>query len=1365
MPIGRRFKLLTIRGVPLYVGMSWIWIAALVVYLQYFRLTNETLDPPSQIAAIWLAVIASALFFGSILIHESAHAMVARSFDLPVAGITLVFWGGATETKANAKGAWPEFLISLVGPASTLAVAGGLWLLGRVTHGHLSAIIQDLAWLNLFFAGLNALPGFPLDGGRMLLAATWGISHNRSTALRVAGTAGIFVGMGMLAAAFISLGNNSGYWLFLGYIGFVMIVTGRATIARIGLRERLAVGTVADAMRPQPDGVPATISLSEALDRWLRANPDRTFPVTDAGRVIGTISMESARKVGRARPTPPRARGHGAAEPDAGGHAERQPGRRRRVDRRSRRAGAARRRPGRSDLTGRRRTLVPPSLGGRRTAARGGGTDPAPPGPPEPLTWVSATAGSIRDVAPLPFSPDDAQRRVLDHTGGALLVTGTSGTGKTAVLRELFARLIEDGADPERVVLVTGSTRARDETRAHLLARLSSSLSGLQVVTAHGLAHRVLKQRHDALGYAEPPAVLSAAEQFAKVRDLLAGQDPADWPAYGHLLSMRGFADEVRQFLLRAQEELRTPEDIEAAADRRGLSGWHELARFLREYQEVLDDLNAVDFAALLQRAAAALAPGGDPLFDHVLVDDYQDTTFATEAILHGLGAGDLVVAGNAEAHVFSFQGSTPEPLRRFAEMFEPSVGVELVTRHRAPAPAPIDAWVAPHTSEEHAAIARELRRLHVDDGVAWADLAVVVRRQGPHVGGLLRALDDARVPRAVPERGLTLTSEPATLPYVVALRWLVADQARREELVEQLLTSEAVGLSPAAARGLLRVAQHEKGSIAHALDVDEGLAPGEADQVHTANEVLAKAALFAGMSVQDAFKVLWEELSCSQRLVDGGGSNLDTVVTFANVVSQASEEGDASVEAFLEGLDAGEHGPGYIAWDRSRLDAVRVLTAHGAAGQEFDTVVVAGAVEGNFPSLARPEPMFDLAVLDRSVTRSERVRERLEDERRLFSMVLGRARRRVVLACSDSHPDTDELSLRSRFADERKVSWTTAPTGPFDEPVSVGEASAAWRRQLADLGAPAWRRLAAMEGLIALGVDPSRWWFQRDWTDTGRPLHEHVRVSYSRLSNLEGCELQHVLGDELGLGRPGGYHAWVGKTVHRIIEEVERGLIAKEPRAIVAELDRRWRPQEFPSLAVSTAFHKLAREHMLRNWFEHYGDKPARAIEQYFEFEFEGATVLGYIDRIGPSLQGGSVITDYKTGKSDRAENPADNLQLGIYYLAVQESEALAEFNPVNLVELAFLRGDWKSTDLQFRKWPIHDAQEEAWQTAMRERLAGLIRRKRDLNENEVYRPNPYANCRFCDFHTLCPLFPEGRPIFPVDALRGAPAPEGATA
>src|SRR5206468_2447114 len=118
--------------------------------------------------------------------------------------------------------------------------------------------------------------------------------------------------------------------------------------------------------------------------------------------------------------------------------------------------------------------------------------------------------------------------------------------------------------------------------------------------------------------------------------------------------------------------------------------------------------------------------------------------------------------------------GTTRLPLDRFTtEAFPGAERIRLTTRHRSVSEPSVEAWIAPHTSEEHAAVARELRRLHVEEGVAWSDLAVVVRRQGAHVGNLLRALDDAQVPRVVPERGLSLGTAPSTHPYVLALRWL----------------------------------------------------------------------------------------------------------------------------------------------------------------------------------------------------------------------------------------------------------------------------------------------------------------------------------------------------------------------------------------------------------------------------------------------------------------------------------------------------------------------------------------------------------------------------------------------------------------
>ena len=951
------------------------------------------------------------------------------------------------------------------------------------------------------------------------------------------------------------------------------------------------------------------------------------------------------------------------------------------------------------------------------------------------------------------FLPDEQQSEVLEHRSGPVLVTGGPGTGKTAVLRERFARLVEHGADPERVVLVTRSRRDRAEARAALMGRLHASLPSLHVLTVHGLAFQVVSRRPAELEYEGTPRVLSADEQFSRVQDLLKGEDPRDWPAYGGMLPLRGFADQVRQFILRAQEALLQPDQIAARAEAAGLSGWRELAAFFDRYLHVLDDEGSVDFAGLVQQAAAA-AGQGDPPFDHVLVDDYQDATFALERLLAELRPESLVVAGDASEHIFSFQGSTDVPIRRFLEVQPGAEGIDLATDHRSTGRS-LEAWMADHSSEEHAAAAREIRRIHVEEGVPWRDLAVVVRRQGSHLGGLLRALDDAGVPRVAPEAGISLVAEPATSPLVLALRWIAGSPAVRDGLVESVLTSELGGLSPAVARGLVRAAAVEDRPAAAALEYETGLTDTEAQQMAELRESLAAAERVSSKSVLDAFKLLWTRLPFARSVVAGSGGPgeraLDAVVALADVVARAAERPDPSVGAFLESLaGSGPGAPTPIGPERP--DAVSVLTAHGTAGQEFDTVLVVGSVEGGFPSLARPEPMFDLAVLERSISQSERNRLRLEDERRLFRMVVGRARRRVVFLASESPAGEAKLAVRSRFVDELEVQWRDVPAGPFDDAITSAEAAAAWRRALSDPARSGPDRLAAMDGLLALGDDPARWWFQREWTDSIRPLHEHIRVSYSRLDKLDNCALQYVLAEELGLESRAGYHAWVGNLVHRIIEECELGEIDRSLDGLLAVADERWEPKQFPSLAVSEAFRRLVRSTVLPGWFEEYGRSPAVGRELHFEFDFDGATVSGYIDRVSKIQTGGTQITDYKTGKSRNAGTAEENLQLGIYYLAVQHAEELAPFRPVRGVELAFLRDRDREGQIARAYKGFTSKDHEEYERAMTDRLTELIGRIRDQIETETYRPNPAANCRFCEFKTLCSLWPEGADVLPSE-------------
>jgi len=297
---GNRFQVAKIRGIPIYASWSWVAIAAFFMFGWY---TNFSYSMPSS-DALRLAVITGVLFFGGILLHEAAHAIAARSFDLPVRAITLVFWGGATETRSWQAGPLADFVVAAAGPGTTADLGlGFLYVASIMAPGDTSDAIRMLGGLNLYFAVLNAVPGFPLDGGRMLMAAAWGVTKNRTTALRVAGFGSMLIGGGLLVYAFFSLSQgNPGFGIFLGYLGFVLITVGRQVPARAALHQQLSMGKVRDAMRPLGAAIPANATVYDATERWLRPEPARTFSVVEDGKPVGTISLEGASHTTAGRP-------------------------------------------------------------------------------------------------------------------------------------------------------------------------------------------------------------------------------------------------------------------------------------------------------------------------------------------------------------------------------------------------------------------------------------------------------------------------------------------------------------------------------------------------------------------------------------------------------------------------------------------------------------------------------------------------------------------------------------------------------------------------------------------------------------------------------------------------------------------------------------------------------------------------------------------------------------------------------------------------------------------------------------------------------------------------------------------------------
>ena len=299
---GNRFQVAKIGGVPIYLSSTWLVIAVLfgVGYYTDFaqRMTaNEALQ---------LTVLFGVLFFGGILLHEAAHAVAARAFGLPVRGITLVFWGGYTETRSWRKGPLADIVVAAAGPATTalLGVAFLVWA-HQIPHTDTGFALESLGELNLLFAFVNAIPGFPLDGGRILMAGAWAFTRNRATAQRITSFASVAIGGLMIAWAaleFVNGGSFAGYAFFLGLIGFMMISVGRQMPARAALRARLLKGAAADAMRPIGEAVPASMPLMDATERWLRAQPNRSFPVYADGGFVGTISLDDAARTVASRP-------------------------------------------------------------------------------------------------------------------------------------------------------------------------------------------------------------------------------------------------------------------------------------------------------------------------------------------------------------------------------------------------------------------------------------------------------------------------------------------------------------------------------------------------------------------------------------------------------------------------------------------------------------------------------------------------------------------------------------------------------------------------------------------------------------------------------------------------------------------------------------------------------------------------------------------------------------------------------------------------------------------------------------------------------------------------------------------------------
>ena len=1054
--------------------------------------------------------------------------------------------------------------------------------------------------------------------------------------------------------------------------------------------------------------------------------------------------------------------------------------------------------------------------------------------------------------------PDDGQRRVIEHgvienTGGPLLVLAGPGTGKTTTIVETVVdRVSRRGVDPSRVLVLTFSRKAAEELRERIMLRLGRTLREPLALTFHSYAYALVRREY-ALAGEQAPILLPGPEQLLEVRRLLRGEaadGASGWPErLRAAVGTRGFAAELRDFLLRAAERGLDGGGLSALGRSHGRDDWVAAGRFLDSYAARFDlaPVPAYDYAEIVRIAGAllrrrAVRSRERDAYDVVLVDEYQDTDPAQEELLVQL-AGDgreLIAVGDPDQSIYAFRGADVDAIRRFPGRFRapdgrpaevvalrtcrrsgplllaasrriaarlpaalghPQAGASKEHRQLIPVgsapPGSIRIVTAASATQEAALIADTLRRAHLMDGIAWHDMAVLVRsavRQGPL---LQRALTAAGVPATVAGDELPLTAEPGTRPLLRLVSCAVQPESLDEQAAAELLTGPLGGTDALGLRRLRRVLQ-AAARAAGQPSADESLAAAISDpreltlagwpSARTADRATGSAIAAArriasllqvarqAAQVGSPHEVLWAVWDASglagqwQSASAAGGprgavadADLDAMVALFDAAARFSERlPDGSVRLFLDSVSGQEIAGDTLAAQAPRGDTVTVLTAHRSKGLEWELVVVAGVQEGSWPDLRQRGSLLGMDELVDVVAGREPDAGRpiaaiaavqasarqLAEERRLFYVAVTRARCQLVVTAVGA-ADTEERPSRflAELAGDEIEIEQVAGTGR--RWLSLPALTADLRRSAADTSLPAPVRAMAAGQLARLaeagvrGSNPHEWYALTELTAADEALTGAVRISPSQVEKFTKCGLRWLLEAAVGAQAPGAAQAF-GIVVHAAAALAADGADDDE---VTKRVDELWQHLDFGSPWYNDK-QRAKAEAMVAKFLDWQRKNPRQlvAVEQQLSVQMGEVTITGRVDRLERDSDGAAVVVDVKTGSSKPADAELDrHPQLGVYQLAVLlgafEQLGLTEPGGAELVQVgnAALSA---SVRVQPQR-PLGTDPDPQWAQHLVETVAAGM-------AGPVFQATANPGCRMCPVATSCPVDERGSQVTP---------------
>jgi Zn-dependent protease/CBS domain-containing protein len=293
------FTIVRIRGIPIGVHYTWLIAFFMITWslaAGYFPSTYPGWSRPTY----WIVgAIASVSLFVSVLLHELCHSIVAQARGLAVNSITLFIFGGVSNIARESEDPQDEFLIAVVGPLSSVILAGLFWLGEQVVAGStgpVNAMLYYLARINLMLAVFNILPGFPLDGGRVLRAILWGTTGSMVRGTVIASVIGQILAFGFIGYGLLLLLDGdflTGIWI--GFIGWFLNSAAESTRRQVQMQEGFRGVRVADVMTPDPPVVSPALPVRELVDSHILQRGLRAIPVAQDGRVVGLVTLSDVK--------------------------------------------------------------------------------------------------------------------------------------------------------------------------------------------------------------------------------------------------------------------------------------------------------------------------------------------------------------------------------------------------------------------------------------------------------------------------------------------------------------------------------------------------------------------------------------------------------------------------------------------------------------------------------------------------------------------------------------------------------------------------------------------------------------------------------------------------------------------------------------------------------------------------------------------------------------------------------------------------------------------------------------------------------------------------------------------------------------